>query len=99
MTSLVGMSISDFLRQVVRPTVLPATLSFVPAFVVAAMVPRVSPVLPVVTLACGAIFGAWFWRSGMSHDERSSLLRLSPWMPPRVMTWLEGPRRTEFGDA
>ncbi len=98
-TSLVGMSISDFLRQVVRPTVLPATLSFVPAFVVAAMVPRVSPVLPVVTLACGAIFGAWFWRSGMSHDERSSLLRLSPWMPPRVMTWLEGPRRTEFGDA
>ena len=98
-TSLVGMSVADFLRQVVRPTLLPAILSFAPAFVVAAMVPRDSAALPVVTLACGAVFGAWFWRSGMSHEERSSLLRLSPWMPSRMIAWLEGPRRTEFGDA
>jgi O-antigen/teichoic acid export membrane protein len=99
-TSLVGMTVGQFLRLVLRPTLLPAVVSFLPAFAVAALVPAESPALPAVALGCGVVFGAWFWRRGMSHEERASVLRLSPWLPTKLSTWLERPsRRTEFGDA
>ena len=47
-TSLVGMTVSEFLRQVLRPTLLPAVVSFLPAFAIAALAPRQSPALPVI---------------------------------------------------
>lgn len=98
-TSLVGMTVGEFVKKAVRPALLPAILCFVPSFAVAAMVPPHSPALPAVTLASGALFAAWFWRRSMSHDERASVLRLSPWLPPRMSTWLQGPAgRAKFSD-
>jgi O-antigen/teichoic acid export membrane protein len=99
-TSLVGMSIWQFAQQVVWPTLVPALVSFVPAMIVAAMVPRDSVVLPAITLACGAVYAVWFWARSLSHAERASMLQLSPWMPARLNGWLlGGSQRAGLGDA
>ena len=89
-TSIVGMSVKEYVAVVIRPTLVPALVIFVPAMIVAASVPRTSVAIVAATLGCGGVYAVWFWLRRLSHSERCSVLQHSPALPNRLNKWLLG---------
>jgi O-antigen/teichoic acid export membrane protein len=89
-TSIVGMSVKDYVAVVVRPTLVPATVIFFPALIVAAGAPRTSVAIVAATILCSGVYVVWFWLRGLSYSERSSVLQHSPTLPDRLNKWLLG---------
>lgn len=66
----------EFLRGVVRPTVIPAAVAFVPLGLVYAAAGPVSLALPAIAAGCGAGFAALFWATSLDNAERADLVGL-----------------------
>jgi hypothetical protein len=82
---LIGVSLRDVMRDVVRPTSGFALFTFSPLLVASLVTPTTSGIRVFVAAACSLAFGAAFWRWGVSADERAAAVRLLPFGLPR---WL-----------
>ena len=72
-----GLGWGDFWREVVRPTVVPATLAFAPTLLAYAALGPQSPWLFVVAAASSVVYGGLFWRN-LRHEERGDLVAHLP---------------------